>query len=140
MSPFPFVICSGRLLLPVPLVSTRGIVRVKEHNRFLSCLAFGKRKFPLGALRSSLFIRCYDLFSAKNGCGTYCVLCITPISSIYSIPLFRIVDTSEIEGQRTRANGVTVLLCGLKHFTSSGSWRYQKSLPVCRPGMFLLLM
>ena len=46
----------------------------------------------------SFSIRCYILFSAKDDCDTYCVLCITSVDLICSISLSRIVDTSEVIG------------------------------------------
>ena len=50
-------------LLDFPFFSEESVVRVKEHDRFLSCLAFGERRFPQGVFfMDMLFIRCY-LFS-----------------------------------------------------------------------------
>ena len=34
---------------------------------------------------------------AKDGCGTYCVLCTTSVGLIYSISLSRMVDTSKVK-------------------------------------------
>ena len=35
----------------------------------------------------------------KGGYGTYCVLCITSVDLVCSIPLSRRVDTSEVKGK-----------------------------------------
>ena len=54
MLPGPFVTCSGRVSVTFSL-SKRGVVRVKGYDRFLSCLAFGKRNFPRVFFNGSLF-------------------------------------------------------------------------------------
>ena len=48
MLPGPLLLVPEEYLLPFLLVPERVVVRVKEHDRFLSYLAFGKR-FPQGA-------------------------------------------------------------------------------------------
>ena len=75
----------------------------------------------------------------KDGCGTYCVLCIASSADLVcSIPLSRIVDTSEVKGKgRERCNSTVVWV---KYFTCSRWCRCQRALPVCRPSFFFSLL
>ena len=54
--------------LPFPFIRKRVVVRVKEHDRSLSCLAFGNG-FRRVLIDRSLSIRCYRIFSVEDACG-----------------------------------------------------------------------
>ena len=65
---FPLPLSEDFRMQSFPL-SAKGVVRVKEHDRFLSCLAFEKRIVPRGAFQwipspSGAILS----FSVKNGC------------------------------------------------------------------------
>ena len=71
-------------LLPDPgegvLPLLERMLRVKGHDCFLSCLVFRQTCFPQEWI-----------FSVKDGCGTYCVLCITSVDFVCSVGLSRIL-------------------------------------------------
>ena len=59
---------SEEYMLFFSLVPKRVVVRVKERDRFLACLAFGKRRFSQGAFETIHFLLGLTfLFSAKDG-------------------------------------------------------------------------
>ena len=71
-------------LLPDPVEGVLPLLErlfgVKGHDCFLSCLAF----------RQILFSQKW-IFPVKDGCGTYCVLCITSVDFVCSVGLSRIL-------------------------------------------------
>ena len=104
---FPFVTCSGRMYIPFfSSPFKRVLVRVKEHDRCLSCLAFGKRNFRRVFLNDPFFIKCYRSPFCKGWLWHVLCLCITSADLIFSIPLSRIVNAREVKRQRTRKNGL----------------------------------
>ena len=100
------------------------VVRVREYDRFLSCFTFGTISAEC-LMMGPFFIRCYPLFSAENGCreGKTYICWVTSVNFICYVPLSRRMNASEVKRRRAQKSGVTVLLCGLKCFTCSGSCR-----------------
>ena len=93
MLPGPLLSVPEEYLLPFPFTRKRVIVRVKEHDRSLSCLAFGKR-FPHGLIDGSLFHLDVTVSFPRRVImdkvkWMYC--CVTSVDFICSVPLSRIV-------------------------------------------------
>ena len=78
MLPFPFFLLPDSVEGVLPLLER--LFGVKGHDCFLLCLAFRQILFPQEWI-----------FSVKDGCGTYCVLCITSVEFVCSVGLSRLL-------------------------------------------------
>ena len=80
-----FVTCSGRVSVTFFLFENSDCSRL---GTLLFPLVFGFRKMiSVGCLLMDPFFisRCHLFFPAKDGCGTYCVLCITSVDFVCSV-------------------------------------------------------
>ena len=103
MLPDPLLPVPEEHLLPFPFISKRVVVCVKEHDRFLSCLAF-KEVFRRVRVDGSLFhYKVLLCFFSRRMVGVDKVkqtyrFCVKSVDFICSVPLSRTVDTSEVKG------------------------------------------
>ena len=91
MLPGPLLPVSEECLLPIPFVRKRVVVRVKEYDRFLSCLAFEKRRFPQGTFNGFLSIR-----SVRSGALWYNI--------VFVSVLYRLIQWTQAK-QRGEGHG-----------------------------------